>query len=61
MRDSKAVAGGRIGDIGHAIESYCVSRGYGISGSIRVTESGSLHEDLRTHYVLRQEQGFFRV
>ena len=27
---SKAVVGNRIGDIGHAVEEYCASRGYGI-------------------------------
>ena len=24
------VAGGRVGDIGHAVQEYCVSRGYGV-------------------------------
>ncbi|HOJ35042.1 MAG TPA: type I methionyl aminopeptidase [Clostridiales bacterium] len=42
----KAVAGGRIGDIGHAIESYCVSRGYGIVREYTGHGIGrSLHED----------------
>ena len=27
---SKAVAGNRLGDIGHAVEEYCISRGYGV-------------------------------
>ena len=26
----KAVAGNRVGDIGHAVQSYCESRGYGV-------------------------------
>ena len=25
-----AVAGGRVGDIGHAVQTYCESRGYGV-------------------------------
>jgi len=42
----KAVAGGRIGDIGHAIESYCMSRGYGIVREYTGHGIGrSLHED----------------
>lgn len=27
---ARAVAGGRLGDIGHAVQSYCEARGYGV-------------------------------
>lgn len=31
----EAIAGKRVGDIGFAVESYCTSRGYGVSVSLR--------------------------
>lgn len=43
---SKAVAGGRLGDIGAAIEQYCSSRGYGIVREYTGHGVGAhLHED----------------
>ena len=43
---SKAVAGNRLGDIGHAIEQYCMSRGYGIVREYTGHGVGKhLHED----------------
>lgn len=42
----KAVPGGRLGDIGHAIASYCSERGYGIVRDYTGHGIGkSLHED----------------
>ena len=42
----KAVAGGRLGDIGAAVESYCVSRGYGVVRDYTGHGVGRhLHED----------------
>ncbi len=41
-----AVAGGRIGDIGHAIQEYCESRGYGVVREYEGHGVGTkLHED----------------
>lgn len=43
---SKAVAGNRLGDIGAAIEQYCVSRGYGVVRDYTGHGVGThLHED----------------
>lgn len=42
----KAVAGNRLGDIGHAVEQYCVSRGYGVVREYTGHGVGKhLHED----------------
>ena len=41
-----AVAGGRIGDIGHAVQSYCEERGYGVVREYEGHGVGAkLHED----------------
>lgn len=41
-----AVAGGRIGDIGHAVQEYCESRGYGVVREYEGHGVGTkLHED----------------
>ena len=43
---SKALAGGRLGDIGHAIQSYCEKHGYGVVRSFTGHGIGKkLHED----------------
>ncbi|MDY4254334.1 MAG: type I methionyl aminopeptidase [Oscillospiraceae bacterium] len=43
---SKAVAGNRLGDIGHAVEEYCISRGYGVVRDYTGHGVGRhLHED----------------
>lgn len=43
---SKAVAGNRLGDIGHAVEQYCLSRGYGVVRDYTGHGVGKhLHED----------------
>ena len=43
---SKAVAGTRVGDIGHAVEEYCISRGYGVVRDYTGHGVGRhLHED----------------
>ena len=43
---SKAVAGNRLGDVGAAIEQYCVSRGYGVVRDYTGHGVGThLHED----------------
>ncbi|HAQ28574.1 MAG TPA: type I methionyl aminopeptidase [Ruminococcaceae bacterium] len=42
----KAVAGGRLGDIGHAVQSYCEDRGYGVVREYTGHGVGTkLHED----------------
>ena len=41
-----AVAGGRVGDIGHAVQEYCESRGYGVVREYEGHGVGTkLHED----------------
>lgn len=41
-----AVAGGRVGDIGHAVQEYCESRGYGVVREYEGHGVGAkLHED----------------
>ena len=41
-----AVAGGRVGDIGHAVQEYCESRGYGVIREYEGHGVGTkLHED----------------
>lgn len=43
---AKAVAGGRLGDIGHAIQQYCEERGYGVVREYTGHGVGAdLHED----------------
>lgn len=43
---SKAVPGGRVGDIGYAVQSYCEKRGYGVVKEYTGHGVGSaLHED----------------
>ena len=43
---SKAVSGGRLGDVGYAIQSYCESRGYGVVREYTGHGVGAaLHED----------------
>ncbi len=43
---ARAVTGGRIGDIAHAVQSYCESRGYGVVRDLVGHGIGrSLHED----------------
>lgn len=43
---SKAVAGGRVGDISHTVQSHCESRGYGVVRELVGHGIGqSLHED----------------
>ena len=43
---STAVAGNRLGDIGHAVEEYCISRGYGVVRDYTGHGVGRhLHED----------------
>ena len=41
-----AVAGGRLGDVGHAVQSYCEDRGYGVVREYTGHGVGTkLHED----------------
>ena len=43
---AKAVAGGRLGDVGHAIQQYCEERGYGVVREYTGHGVGTdLHED----------------
>ena len=42
----QAVAGGRLGDIGHAVQSYCEARGYGVVREYTGHGVGTeMHED----------------
>ncbi len=43
---ARAVAGGRLGDIGHAVQSYCEARGYGVVREYTGHGVGTeMHED----------------
>ena len=43
---ARAVAGGRLGDVGHAVQSYCEARGYGVVREYTGHGVGTeMHED----------------
>ena len=55
---SEAVAGKRVGDIGHAVQAFCEARGYGVVRDLVGHGIGrSMHEDPQVPNVGRRGQG----